>query len=593
MIDNKHIQKIIALLLCLALLACGGMVYAAQGASAQDPAYQNTLFGEEPVRIDIQADPQAWQDMLQNATEKIYVAAEVTVGGEVFSSVGVRPKGNSSLQQVASQKDSQRYSLQLNFDYYVKGQTCFGLDVFSLNNLVGDSTYMKDAIAYDLMDYLGVPTPLVNYAEVTVNGEPYGFFLLLERYEKSFLDREYQTSQGQLYNVKMTMGAPNAQAQEAPQDEMPQGQVPKGQVPQERGGMGGGGGDLIYTGDDTESYSAIFDNAVFSKVSDQDKQRVLTALENLNAGTNLEQYFDVDEILRYLAAHTALVNLDSYSTNMAQNYYIYEREGRLSILPWDYGLALGGFQSKDASEVVNFSIDTPVSGVALAERPLIDQLLQVPEYKEKYHAYLSEIVEGYFDSGRFAEKVAALDQKIADYVREDATAFTSYAEYQASLPVLLQLGTLRAESLRGQLAGTIPATTQGQAENPQALVDASEVDLSALGSMMGGGPEGGARQGPPGGDMPDRALMQKIMPILQQSGGELTPEIQEQLLALGLTQAQIEEFSAGGGRPLGGAPPQTGQSPQPVSPGSLTGLLLCLGALGGGLVFLARARKNY
>ena len=41
----------------------------------------------------------------------------------------------------------------------------------------------------------------------------------------------------------------------------------------------------------------------------------------------------------------------------------------------------------------------------------------------------------------------------------------------------------RAESIRGQLDGEIPATIRGQQENPDAKVDASEVKLTDLGDF--------------------------------------------------------------------------------------------------------------
>ena len=438
-------------------------------------------------------------------------------------------------------QDSNRYSLHFKFNKYQKGRTYYGLDSFCINNLLGDTTYMKDYLAYEIMEYIGVPTPLRNFAKVTVNGEDYGFFMVLERYEKSFLDRVYSTSGGQLYNVKIQMGhREDFMDQKLDQDQalpdfppdlpdewpgaedfqpgqgdesrptMPgQGNQPsrgqdegfrpggQGQM-QERPGQNRpgdqmgmtasrGGGDLVYTDDKIASYSSIFDNAEFKKNSDQDKRRVITALKNLSQGTDLETYFDVDGILRYLAAHTVLVNLDSYSSSMAQNYYLYEKDGKISVLPWDYGLSFGGFQSNSAQSVINFPIDTPVSGVTMESRPLINQLFEVEEYQESYHEYLNEIVEGYFKSGQFEASIDQLNQKIGGYVKEDTSAFVTYSEYERSLPVLKELGILRAASIEGQLAGSISSTTEGQSANPDALISGQGIDLTVLGSFMNGG----------------------------------------------------------------------------------------------------------
>ena len=60
------------------------------------------------------------------------------------------------------------------------------------------------------------------------------------------------------------------------------------------------------------------------------------------------------------------------------------------------------------------------------------------------------------------------------------------------LRVLVSL--LRAESVRGQLDGTIPATSQGQAQDNSVLIDADELIIADMGTMdhtMGGRSPGG------------------------------------------------------------------------------------------------------
>jgi hypothetical protein len=136
---------------------------------------------------------------------------------------------------------------------------------------------------------------------------------------------------------------------------------------------------------------------------------------------------------------------------------------------------------------VNFPIDTPISGVSMEDRPLLNKLLEVDEYMERYHEYLRQIVEGYFESGLYESLIHELDAKINDYVKNDVSAFYTHEQYEASLPHLIELGRLRAESIKGQLDGTIPSTSSGQAADRSALIDASGINLSALGSMGGGG----------------------------------------------------------------------------------------------------------
>ncbi|MCL1849288.1 MAG: CotH kinase family protein, partial [Clostridiales bacterium] len=217
----------------------------------------------------------------------------------------------------------------------------------------------------------------------------------------------------------------------------------------------------------------------------------ITAIKNLNEGKDLERYINVDATLRYFAAHNTVVNLDSYSTTLQQNYYIYERDGQLTFLPWDYGLSFGGFLSNSLLNVINFPIDTPVSGISMESRPLLNKLLEVEEYRERYHEYLWQIVEGYFESGLYLDTIRNLDSKIGAFVKENPSSFVTYEQYAASLPHLVDIGRLRAVSIRRQLDGTIPATTEGQIANRMALVFSPTVNLNALGSLTMGMGQGG------------------------------------------------------------------------------------------------------
>ena len=243
---------------------------------------------------------------------------DVVVNDTMFKSVGIRPKGNSSLTQVVN-SDSDRYSFRIKFDEYIKNQTCFGLDTLVVNNMIGDKTYMKEYVSYDLMREIGVDAPEFGFADIMVNGEDWGLYFAIELYGTSYKDRVYNDVSGALYNVKNTqMEAGQHGMDDSPQ--MPDGdfpQKPDGDSPQMgEGRSGGSGGSLEYTDDKIESYSSIFDNVV-GKGTKKEFKRVIKALEKLSEGEELEKYFDVDKTLRYLAAHTIVVNLDSYSSNMA------------------------------------------------------------------------------------------------------------------------------------------------------------------------------------------------------------------------------------------------------------------------------------
>ncbi len=525
-INSKYLNIVTAVFVVLAVLLVCVLMYnpgliGIQSAGAH-PDYEDKIFDRSMITsINIDMSEENWTAMLENPLAEEFYMANITLNGETFYSVGIRTKGMTSLSQVAG-SDSDRYSFKLKADKYVDGQTFFGLEEFVINNMYQDPSYMKEYLSYDMMTYMGVTSPLFNFAEITINNESWGLYLAIEVMEEDFATRVYGSSFGQLYKPEtMNMGggnfggempgrdgqmmplrdrqdfpAPGGTAMEIAADDtfaeedravIAAAMAEAGNMRQNFGGTeAGGGADLIYTDDNVSSYSQIFENAVFSNVKNSDFNRVITALKYLNAGEELETYVDVDHTLRYFAVNTAVVNLDSYVSSMKHNYYLYEKNGQITILPWDYNLAFGAFQSGTASSTVNFPVDTPVSGVSMEDRPLIGVLLAEEEYTDLYHEYLQEIVDGYFNSGYYDSKITELDALIGDSVKNDRTAFFNYDEYAAAVEALRIFGELRAESIQGQLDGTVPSTTEGQTADPESLVDASALNMSALGGMGGG-----------------------------------------------------------------------------------------------------------
>lgn len=514
MSSGKYFNRIVATAVVLAVTLTSVLLYfssdeavvKAMSSSVSMP-YEELFDRFEVMEIEVLIDTKEWEDMLENPLDEEYKQCDVKINGNVYADVAIRTKGNTSLSQVAA-SDSDRYSFKLEFDHYDKNKSLQGLDKLVLNNLFCDATYVKEYIAYDIFHYIGVETPFYAFAYITVNGEAFGCYLALEAMEDSFLERVYKGS-GQLYKPESDMAgggmkqhrempeaAPQGEVPEMP-ERMKQGEPPKmpeggdAEMPYIRGedpfGSTGKGSDLVYTDDDTDSYSDIFDNACFNP-SEEDKQRVVTALEKLSRGEELETCIDVDACLKYFAAQTFIVNMDSYYSNLKHNYYLYENNGQLTILPWDLNLAFGGFQSASATDAVNSAIDTPMDGLE-ESRPLFSKLMEVEEYQEQYHSYLSEIIQEYVNGGQFTATLSKIENVISPYVEKDTTAFYSYSEFKEAVAALKTFVLLRAESVEKQLNGDIPAS--GNERNPDTvLVDASSVQLSVMG-MQGGDGAGG------------------------------------------------------------------------------------------------------
>ena len=279
-------------------------------------------------------------------------------------------------------------------------------------------------------------------------------------------------------------------------------------------GMGNDDVKLIYSDDNPDNYSNIFNNAK-TKVSKKDKARLIESLRKLNAKEDIESVVNTDEVIRYLAVHNFLCNDDSYTGMMVHNYYLYEENGKLSIIPWDYNLGFGGFSaSTDATSTVNSPIDSPVSGGTTDSRPLIGWIFSDEDALEAYHEAYDRFISENIESGWLAEEISRVQEMITPYVEQDPTAFYTMDEFTKAVETLQTFCAKRGESIRGQLEGTIPSTSAGQ-RSASTLIDAGEISTADMGSMNGAGgggapggmPGGGGGPGVPGGDggfsMPD------------------------------------------------------------------------------------------
>lgn len=524
--------------------------------------YEEKIFSNDKVHtLDIVVDEEDWQELLDNAQDKEYLSCSVIIDGEAVKNVGIRTKGNSSLSTMIS-SDSDRYSFKVEFDQYDSSQSYYGLDKLALNNIIQDNTYMKDYLSYRMMEEFGADAPLSSFISLSVNGENIGLYLGVEAIEESFLQRNYGTSYGALYKPdSMDMGggkagnnkkdadgqqnmpdmenlpdisewtdsngqfsppdfgngngppdvtAGNEQAADADGDsQQTDGESTIEENNPRGGGMGGMGGRnstdvaLIYTDDKVESYSHIFDNAKTDS-NETDHERLIASIKQINEGENLEEAVNIEEVLRYFVVHNFVLNFDSYTGSMMHNYYLYEEDGKISMIAWDYNLAFGAFAMggnstsglDNATTMANYAVDTPVSGAEMEDRPLLNQLLSNETYLAQYHELFQEFLDLYFgEDGKLAQIVTETSEMIAPYVENDPTAFCTYEEFQSGVSTLQEFCQLRADSVQGQLDGTIPSTTDGQTADHSALIDASHINIQSMGSQGGGfGNRGGNKQ---------------------------------------------------------------------------------------------------
>ncbi|GAA0489015.1 hypothetical protein GCM10008986_13470 [Salinibacillus aidingensis] len=430
-------------------------------------AEENTTYTDDSIfkkdeisTVNIEIDKADFQDMLDNPTAEEYKEATITYNGKTIRYAGVRFKGNSSLSSVAG-SESERYSFKLKFDEYID-QNLEGYTKINLNNNWSDPSYMREFLTYELMDQMGIATPKYSYVRVMVNGELYGLYLAVENIEAPYLERNFSSISGNLFKADM-------------------------------------GATLSW-----EEGMSIANTGLEQKIGFETNSNLLSFIEALDNQENVEEYFDVDSYLRYLAATTVLASMDSYQGRMNHNYYLYEQNGKFTFLTWDQNLSIGGMMG-NADAQKEMLIDEPTSG-AVENYPLVDYVLSNGEYKETYHTYVQEAVD-LLDG--LEERVEELKTLIGDAVKNDPTAFYTYEEFLANTgdetvdnkPGIVGFMQARIEHVQKQLNGEIPSYENGEGIGGG----------MGRGGMPEGGLPGGMSEGAPEG-----------MPVagMQEGGGE-------------------------------------------------------------------------
>ena len=394
------------------------------------PSSENTVataFTPTAVNtLSITISDENWQDILDNPLDEEYHETAITFNGVTLDSVAIRTKGGSSLRNVAN-SSSDRYSFKVDINEYVSGQKFFGLKKFTLQNSFNDPSYMREVIAYELMDEMGVPTPEHAYVNFYVNGELFGLYLMVEAIDGEFVEKHFANSNGDLYKPDGT------------------------------------GSDLLWLGDDIQSYTDI---NLQTNEDTTDNGAFINFVESLDKGET--SAIDIDTLLRYMSVSTSLSNLDSYHGPLAHNYYIYDDDGVFSILPWDFNESFGTFAMDcNGVDVRELYIDEPVSG-ALSERPLIANVFAEQSNLDTYHSYLTQLINGSLSSDTFNARVNEIADLIREHVQNDPTSFYGSTYFEQNLTSttgqfygLTSFMQYRVANMVAQLDGTLPSAGDG------------------------------------------------------------------------------------------------------------------------------------
>ena len=306
---------------------------ATQG-KAEEGEYNKYFLDEDIQTVEITIDENNLNYLLQNAADEPYVMAEsVTIGDATVGYVGFRTKGNYTLQHAYTDNPgSDRFSFTINFGKYIKKaeygqkQDFFGANKISFNNFFFDKTMMKEFFALKLMDEMGLPTPQYGLAKLYINGSYYGVYAMVEAFDESILEQYYGVDDDELSSYLCKPTGTNFDYNAILENPAPLWENDEDTYADVE--------DMIPTV--TEWVRKI---NCLSKGKDFDGNAI-----DVNSEEYLEllnQVYDVDEVVRYFATHSWLVQTDNMFDGN-QNFGLYvDQQGKAMLLPWDYDLSFG------------------------------------------------------------------------------------------------------------------------------------------------------------------------------------------------------------------------------------------------------------
>ncbi len=353
-----------------------------------DPNIDEVFNDTMVKRFDFVVTPERWQSMLDDMTatygqfgqssgaglldtdeDPIFVPADVYYNGTQWYRVGIRFKGNSSLQG-GWQRGVLKLSFKMDFDEFeddypqIDNQRFYGFKKFSLKNNYDDPSLVREKVASDVFRKAGVPVSHTAFYTLYVdhgNGPEYfGLYTLVEEVDGEVLDTQFSSDDGNLYKPE-DFGASFAEGSFAEEYFEKK------------------------TNEDEEDWSDIL--ALFAALHDD-----TASTDPATWRANLESVFDVDGFLKYLAVNGIIQNWDSYG-RMAHNFYLYNdpETSKLTWLPWDHNETLQVGKQGGALALDFANLET-------SSWPLIENLYADEIYKARYDYYLLEVVGDAFET---------------------------------------------------------------------------------------------------------------------------------------------------------------------------------------------------
>ena len=316
-----------------------------------NPDYDIVFNQNEVQRLDIVIDPAYWTVMQEDLQEilgqqgpgmgfsdqsPMYVPCQVFHKDKQWYDVGIRYKGNSSLNN-----QNNKHPFRLEFDHFdnenpmIQDQSFYGFKQLSFGNNFKDLSFLHEKIASDVYREFGIPCARTSFYRIYIDhgdGPIYfGLFTMVEVVFDTMLEDQFGNNSGNCYKPD---------------------------------------GDGARLNNINQVNSTFFVNKTNSSASLDDIEELVTALTSPNRTSNptqwradLENIFNVDHFLKWLAANTTMKNWDTYG-QMTHNYYLYKNPSN-NLLTWIPGITMKHFPMDLVVEVLEVLVEDLVEVEAL------------------------------------------------------------------------------------------------------------------------------------------------------------------------------------------------------------------------------------
>jgi hypothetical protein len=298
----------VALVAACALAACGGGG-TPSAPSTSTPPPTNLPPGGAPIfdpsllhDARLELDPSAWKALRENFQSNQYYAANFSVDGVAVSQVGIRSRGEGS-------RSEQKPGLKVDFNRYVPSQEYYGYKSLVIDNLTQDPSMLRERLAFLVFEAMGIASPRNAHARLTVNGEYWGLFALVEPVSKPFLESRLGEDSGNLFDYEWRFPYYFTWLGDEASDYVP----------------------LPFEPETNEDHADVGDGLVVFV-------RVINDTPAASFVATLGSWLDVDRFLTHVAVENALAEADGIVGEQGlNNFYLYEygQKNRFVFIPWD------------------------------------------------------------------------------------------------------------------------------------------------------------------------------------------------------------------------------------------------------------------